>query len=112
MSALAGRATDMIIPSPNTTNADDTYADVQLPFGWEERLTPDGRPYFVNHHTRTSTWTDPRLSSAMISALANRAALGPLPSGWEMCMTPTRKIYFVNHNMRTDMQDDPRLPTN
>ncbi|KAH9020059.1 HECT-domain-containing protein [Lactarius hengduanensis] len=102
--------------SPNTTNADGTYADVRLPLGWEERRTPDGRPYFVDHHTRTTTWNDPRRTSASASvatstALANRAALGPLPSGWEMRMTSTRRIYFVDHNTRTTTWDDPRLPS-
>ena len=102
--------------TPNTTNADGTYADVRLPLGWEERRTPDGRPYFVDHHTRTTTWHDPRRTSvsattASTTAIANRAALGPLPSGWEMRMTSTRRIYFVDHNTRTTTWDDPRLPS-
>ena len=102
--------------APNTTNADGTYADVRLPLGWEERRTPDGRPYFVDHHTRTTTWHDPRRTSvsaaaATTTAIANRAALGPLPSGWEMRMTSTRRIYFVDHNTRTTTWDDPRLPS-
>ncbi len=111
----ATRPTEEVL-SPNTTNADGTYADVRLPVGWEERRTPDGRPYFVDHHTRTTTWNDPRRTSATVSAatstaLANRTALGPLPSGWEMRMTSTRRIYFVDHNTRTTTWDDPRLPS-
>ena len=31
-----------------------------LPAGWEERYTPEGRPYYVNYKTRTTTWVDPR----------------------------------------------------
>jgi E3 ubiquitin-protein ligase NEDD4 len=46
------------ILSMNTTNTDGTYADVHLPLGWEERRMPDGRPYFVDHHTRTTTRND------------------------------------------------------
>ncbi|KAH8990413.1 hypothetical protein EDB86DRAFT_3191456 [Lactarius hatsudake] len=111
----SARTTETVL-SPNTTNADGTYADVRLPLGWEERRTPDGRPYFVDHHTRTTTWNDPRRTSASATAatttaLANRAALGPLPSGWEMRMTSTRRIYFVDHNTRTTTWDDPRLPS-
>jgi E3 ubiquitin-protein ligase NEDD4 len=114
-SAPAQAAADEIL-SPNTTNADGTYAEVRLPLGWEERRTPDGRPYFVDHHTRTTTWNDPRRTSASASvatntALANRSTLGPLPSGWEMRMTSTRRIYFVDHNTRTTTWDDPRLPS-
>ncbi|KAH9954579.1 hypothetical protein BC827DRAFT_1379414 [Russula dissimulans] len=102
--------------TPNTTNADGSYADVRLPVGWEERRTAEGRPYFVDHHTRTTTWHDPRRASASAAAattvaIANRAALGPLPSGWEMRMTSTRRIYFVDHNTRTTTWDDPRLPS-
>ena len=115
-STTASANTDSTLLAPNTTNADGTYADVRLPLGWEERRTPDGRPYFVDHHTRTTTWNDPRRTSASISAassnaLANRSALGPLPSGWEMRMTSTRRIYFVDHNTRTTTWDDPRLPS-
>ncbi|KAN0132130.1 hypothetical protein V8E53_010049 [Lactarius tabidus] len=99
------------ILSPNTTNA-----DVRLPLGWEERRTPGGRPCFVDHHMRTTMWNDPRqnsssASAASNSALADRAALGPLPSGWEMRMTSTRRIYFVDHNTRTTTWDDLRLPS-
>ncbi|WZH43631.1 E3 ubiquitin ligase hula [Fusarium acuminatum] len=32
----------------------------ELPPGWEQRWTPEGRPYFVDHNTRTTTWVDPR----------------------------------------------------
>lgn len=31
-----------------------------LPAGWEERFTPQGRPYYVDHNSRTTTWVDPR----------------------------------------------------
>jgi E3 ubiquitin-protein ligase NEDD4 len=87
-----------------------------LPLGWEERRTPNGLPYFVDHHTRTTTWNDPRRTSASAAAaattaaLANLTALGALPSGWEMRMTSTRRIYFVDHNTHTTTWDDPRLP--
>ncbi|KAK7079920.1 E3 ubiquitin-protein ligase smurf2, partial [Halocaridina rubra] len=32
-----------------------------LPEGWEERRTPNGRLYYVNHHDRTTTWERPTL---------------------------------------------------
>ncbi|KAJ7600618.1 hypothetical protein C8J56DRAFT_1010453 [Mycena floridula] len=96
--------------SPGTTGA---YTDVPLPLGWEERRTPEGRPYFVDHHTRTTTWVDPRRGAAPATpatvATAN-AQLGPLPSGWEMRLTSTGRVYFVDHNTRTTSWEDPRLP--
>ena len=102
---------------PNQTNPDGTYADVPLPLGWEERRAADGRPYFVDHHTRTTTWHDPRRTGvegalAASSRMERRAAqVGPLPSGWEMRMTSTRRVYFVDHTTRTTTWDDPRFPT-
>jgi E3 ubiquitin-protein ligase NEDD4 len=87
------------------------YADIPLPSGWEERRTAEGRPYFVDHQTRTTTWYDPRRNLARPTAASNDA-LGPLPSGWEMRLTSTGRIYFVDHNTRTTAWDDPRLPSN
>jgi len=31
-----------------------------LPSGWEQRTTPDGKIYYVDHATRTTSWNDPR----------------------------------------------------
>lgn len=111
------------VTSVNTSSAASTagasdqsspYADVPLPLGWEERRTAEGRPYFVDHHTRTTTWTDPRRTtqpppSAVVRPVTN-PNLGPLPSGWEMRLTSTGRVYFVDHNTRTTAWDDPRLP--
>ena len=36
-----------------------------LPSGWEMRLTRQGRVYFVDHNTRTTTWNDPRIPSSL-----------------------------------------------
>lgn len=45
---------------PVTTNTQTTAGSGPLPAGWEERYTPEGRPYYVDHNTRTTTWVDPR----------------------------------------------------
>lgn len=39
---------------------DDPLNDGALPFGWEMKYTDDGRQYFVDHNTMSTTWTDPR----------------------------------------------------
>ena len=31
-----------------------------LPPGWERRVAADGRPYYVDHHTRTTSWSPPK----------------------------------------------------
>ena len=94
----------------------------ELPAGWEQRHTPEGRAYFVDHNTRTTTWVDPRRQQYIRMYGANQAGnttiqqqpvsqLGPLPSGWEMRLTNTARVYFVDHNTKTTTWDDPRLPS-
>ena len=92
-----------------------------LPAGWEQRFTPEGRPYFVDHNTRTTTWVDPRRQQLLRVIGPNNgnlstqpqtvSQLGPLPSGWEMRLTSTARVYFVDHNTKTTTWDDPRLPS-
>jgi hypothetical protein len=38
--------------------AADEVASTALPAGWEQRMH-DGKPYYVNHHTHTTTWDRP-----------------------------------------------------
>ena len=95
----------------------------ELPAGWEQRHTPEGRAYFVDHNTRTTTWVDPRRQQyfRMYSQSTNGnnttiqtqpvSQLGALPSGWEMRLTNTARVYFVDHNTKTTTWDDPRLPS-
>ncbi|PGH10375.1 E3 ubiquitin-protein ligase NEDD4 [Blastomyces parvus] len=117
---------------PGVTNANaasmmatgaTTAGTGELPAGWEQRYTPEGRPYFVDHNTRTTTWVDPRRQQyiRMYGQNANGnnttiqqqpvSQLGPLPSGWEMRLTNTARVYFVDHNTKTTTWDDPRLPS-
>ncbi|CAN6643772.1 E3 ubiquitin-protein ligase Rsp5p [Trichomonascus vanleenenianus] len=94
----------------------------ELPSGWEQRFTPEGRPYFVDHNTRTTTWVDPRRqqyirtyggpnTNGTTISQQPVSQLGPLPSGWEMRLTNTARVYFVDHNTKTTTWDDPRLPS-
>ncbi|XP_066491064.1 E3 ubiquitin-protein ligase NEDD4 isoform X2 [Tiliqua scincoides] len=54
-----------------------------LPEGWEVRNAPNGRPFFIDHNTKTTTWDDPRVK---VPALMKRKIslgpvdLGPLPA--------------------------------
>ena len=95
----------------------------ELPAGWEQRHTPEGRSYFVDHNTRTTTWVDPRRQQYIRMYGQNPngnnttiqtqpvSQLGALPSGWEMRLTNTARVYFVDHNTKTTTWDDPRLPS-
>lgn len=116
-------------PSGNATAASMMATGVttpgtgELPAGWEQRYTPEGRSYYVDHNTRTTTWVDPRRqhyirmygpggggNNTTISQQPV-SQLGPLPSGWEMRLTNTARVYFVDHNTKTTTWDDPRLPS-
>jgi E3 ubiquitin-protein ligase NEDD4 len=117
-------------PQPTPSNANTaslvaTGATVpgsgELPVGWEQRHTAEGRAYFVDHNTRTTTWVDPRRQQYIRMYGGQQGGqtiqqqpvsqLGPLPSGWEMRLTNTARVYFVDHNTKTTTWDDPRLPS-
>ncbi|OWR44915.1 ubiquitin protein ligase [Danaus plexippus plexippus] len=74
-----------------------------LPSGWERRVQPDGRVYYVNHKNRTTQWEDPRTQGQEISSLEEA-----LPPGWEIRFTEEGTRYFVDHNTRTTTFQDPR----
>eukprot|EP01065_Artemidia_motanka_P026190 TRINITY_DN3110_c0_g2_i1.p1 TRINITY_DN3110_c0_g2~~TRINITY_DN3110_c0_g2_i1.p1 ORF type:complete len:1174 (+),score=359.50 TRINITY_DN3110_c0_g2_i1:81-3602(+) len=55
--------------APAAANADPDSAqsreladdgDGSLPGGWEENVTEDGRVYYIDHNSQTTTWDDPR----------------------------------------------------
>ncbi|XP_053677480.1 E3 ubiquitin-protein ligase Su(dx)-like [Anopheles nili] len=75
-----------------------------LPDGWEKRVQPDNRVYFVNHKNRTTQWEDPRTQGQEVSMLAE----GPLPPGWEIRYTANGERFFVDHNNRKTTFEDPR----
>ncbi|XP_058121467.1 E3 ubiquitin-protein ligase Su(dx) [Anopheles ziemanni] len=75
-----------------------------LPDGWEKRVQPDNRVYFVNHKNRTTQWEDPRTQGQEVSMLAE----GPLPPGWEIRYTANMERFFVDHNNRKTTFEDPR----
>ena len=85
-------------PSPNPEPETDPLGP--LPDGWEKRMEPNGRVYFVNHKNRTTQWDDPRTQGQIKEE--------PLPHGWELRWTEDGVRYFVDHNTRTTTFQDPR----
>ena len=41
---------------PNLSN----LKDCPLPEGWDIGMDYDGKPYFIDHKNKTTTWVDPR----------------------------------------------------
>ncbi|XP_032891624.1 NEDD4-like E3 ubiquitin-protein ligase WWP2 isoform X1 [Amblyraja radiata] len=60
-----------------------------LPPGWEQRVLPSGRVYYVDHNTKTTTWER------------------PLPPGWEKRVDQRGRFYYVDHNTRTTTWQRP-----
>ncbi|XP_078540998.1 E3 ubiquitin-protein ligase NEDD4 isoform X2 [Lissotriton helveticus] len=85
-----------------------------LPKGWELRHAPNGRPFFINHITKTTTWDDPRLkipAHMRIKPSLDSADLGPLPPGWEERTHTDGRIFYINHSTKKTQWEDPRLLT-
>ncbi|KAJ8247872.1 hypothetical protein GJAV_G00251530 [Gymnothorax javanicus] len=83
-----------------------------MPPGWEVRSAPNGRPFFIDHNTKTTTWEDPRLKIPV--HMRRRPSLdptdlGPLPPGWEERVHSDGRIFYIDHNTKTTQWEDPRL---
>ncbi|XP_069549644.1 E3 ubiquitin-protein ligase NEDD4 isoform X2 [Brachyistius frenatus] len=96
----------------HTPSPEATYESGFLPNGWEVRSAPSGRPFFIDHNTKTTTWEDPRLKIPVNKRKRpslDPADLGALPPGWEERVHTDGRIFYIDHNTRTTQWDDPRL---
>ena len=59
------------------------------------RYTRSGRPFFINHRTKVTTWHDPRQDA-------------PLPDGWEMRVHSDGRVFYVDHATKSTQWEDPR----
>ncbi|XP_068191102.1 E3 ubiquitin-protein ligase NEDD4-like isoform X4 [Antennarius striatus] len=83
-----------------------------LPPGWEMRIAPNGRPFFIDHNSRTTTWEDPRLKYPVHMRGKNSMEpgdLGPLPPGWEERIHSDGRTFYIDHNTKNTQWEDPRL---
>ncbi|KAM3873760.1 E3 ubiquitin-protein ligase NEDD4-like isoform 2-T2 [Diretmus argenteus] len=83
-----------------------------LPPGWEMRIAPNGRPFFIDHNSRITTWEDPRLKYPVHMRSKNSMEpgdLGPLPPGWEERVHTDGRTFYIDHNTKNTQWEDPRL---
>ncbi|XP_034458231.1 E3 ubiquitin-protein ligase NEDD4-like isoform X14 [Hippoglossus hippoglossus] len=83
-----------------------------LPPGWEMRIAPNGRPFFIDHNSRVTTWEDPRLKYPVHMRNKNSmepGELGPLPPGWEERVHSDGRTFYIDHNTKNTQWEDPRL---
>ncbi|XP_008120283.2 NEDD4-like E3 ubiquitin-protein ligase WWP2 isoform X2 [Anolis carolinensis] len=77
-------------PNPRSqASQPSAHAQEALPTGWEQRELSNGRVYYVDHNTKTTTWER------------------PLPPGWEKRVDPRGRYYYVDHNTRTTTWQRP-----
>uniref|UniRef100_A0A8C4H004 E3 ubiquitin-protein ligase n=1 Tax=Dicentrarchus labrax TaxID=13489 RepID=A0A8C4H004_DICLA len=82
--------------APSTEQSSNSTAEPttdSLPAGWEQRVLPHGRVYYVDHNTKTTTWER------------------PLPPGWEKRVDQRGRYYYVDHNTRTTTWQRPTAET-
>uniref|UniRef100_A0A3P8XYB9 HECT-type E3 ubiquitin transferase n=1 Tax=Esox lucius TaxID=8010 RepID=A0A3P8XYB9_ESOLU len=71
-----------------------------LPPGWEMRIAPNGRPFFIDHNSRLTTWEDPRLKYPVhlrTKSSMDPGDLGPLPPGWEERVHADGRTFYIDH---------------
>uniref|UniRef100_A0A8C7QVR4 HECT-type E3 ubiquitin transferase n=1 Tax=Oncorhynchus mykiss TaxID=8022 RepID=A0A8C7QVR4_ONCMY len=73
-----------------------------MPAGWEVRNAPNGKPFFIDHNTKTTSWEDPRLKIPV--HMRRRPSLdptdlGPMPPGWEERVHSDGRIFYIDHSM-------------
>ncbi|XP_071989633.1 E3 ubiquitin-protein ligase NEDD4-like isoform X8 [Engystomops pustulosus] len=97
-------------PSPyNSPKPQHKGAQSFLPPGWEMRIAPNGRPFFIDHNTKTTTWEDPRLKFPVhmrTKASLNPNDLGPLPPGWEERIHLDGRTFYIDHRSQVLMCGD------
>ncbi|XP_060750715.1 itchy E3 ubiquitin protein ligase b isoform X2 [Tachysurus vachellii] len=79
-------------PMPNRMPATNTGP---LPQGWEQRMDPSGRVYYVDHVEKRTSWERPE----------------PLPPGWERRLDQSGRVYYVDHVNRTTTWQRPTVET-
>ncbi|XP_051511958.1 E3 ubiquitin-protein ligase NEDD4-like isoform X2 [Myxocyprinus asiaticus] len=109
-----GYAPSLLSPdvSPQHAQAHTPEHAGLMPIGWEVRSAPNGRPFFIDHNSKTTTWEDPRLKVPMHMKRKfslDPSDLGPLPPGWEERVHSDGRIFYIDHNTKTTQWEDPRL---
>ena len=87
---------------PNLTT-DATISQVPLSSHWEEFTDSDGRTFYANHATRSTSW---RRADAEIEGDGSDIQAG-LPPAWQEPIDSDGRTYYANHESRTTTFDRP-----
>ncbi|XP_066439781.1 pleckstrin homology domain-containing family A member 7 isoform X3 [Eleutherodactylus coqui] len=75
-----------------------------LPEDWSYGVCADGRVFFIDDRSRSTTWLHPRTGEPVNSGHMIRS---DLPRGWEEGFTDEGASYFIDHNQRTTSYRHP-----
>ncbi|VDQ02492.1 unnamed protein product [Trichobilharzia regenti] len=78
-------STSSVVQNSSSSTSSENPDDGPLPPGWEIKYTAEGRKYYVDHLTKSTTWCKP----------------SPLPPGWERRTDSVGRVYYIDHNTRT-----------
>lgn len=82
--------------------------DGSLPPNWEQLTAEDGKHYYVDHNTRTTSWVDPRDAFTKVLTFEECRTPLELPFGWEIAIDDEVGEYFIDHNSFSTQLEDPR----
>ncbi|XP_067655336.1 uncharacterized protein [Haliotis asinina] len=76
----------------------------RLPPDWNYSVTRDGRVFFINERSQTTTWLHPLTGRPVQTG---NSPASDLPPGWEQAVTLDGTLYFLDHNTCTTTFDHP-----
>ncbi|CAM9819599.1 unnamed protein product [Choristocarpus tenellus] len=82
--------------------------DEPLPSGWAEERDSDGRVYYVDHSTKTTTWTRPRFSPELFNPSSDQPREIDYPLGSSSSFS--RGPSTFSSNTQTSVSEQRRNP--
>jgi len=68
-----------------------------LPPGWEMKIDPSGKPYYVDHNTKSTSYNPP----------PSYVPKERLPLGWDIKWDSNGRPYYVDHNTKSTTYQPP-----
>jgi len=100
-STQSSRPPSMRDPQEANHNAgpgtDSTNPQAPLPSHWEELTDSDGRTFYANHATRSTSWRRPNAETGGYDSNIQEC----LPPAWQAMVDGDGKTYYVNHESMT-----------